>query len=294
MKRSNYALLARNALPIKDSKVLEFIKNTDSNNFFSKSLENTKILKQFTTYYFRWIQESKLNKLRGLQKFKHIAFVHGTSQSFDFFYAENKSRRFRCFKGDFFYHVISWKRNNSKFAYLDDGKINKNDAVIMSIPFSDTGYIHDMTLDVLDQCDKLGVPVMIDAAYYNLVRDLKFNINRPSINAITFSLSKGFYPLDKLRIGIRCKKDFSDDPVDVFNSYDMFNKAGAALGLQIMKKFSPDYNQEKYGKKQIEICNQFDLEPSKSVIFGLGDKKFSKFNRGSYTNRVCISKLLVK
>jgi hypothetical protein len=294
MKRLNYTLLARNALPIKDSKVLEFIKKTDSNNFFSKSLENTKILKQFTAYYFRWIQESKLNKLRGLQKFKHVAFVHGTSQSFDFFYAENKSRRFRCFKGDFFYHVISWKRNNSKFAYLDDGKINKNDAVIMSIPFSDTGYIHDMTLDVLDQCDKLGVPVMIDAAYYNLVRDLKFNINRPSINAITFSLSKGFYPLDKLRIGIRCKKDFSDDPVDVFNSYDMFNKAGAALGLQIMKKFSPDYNQKKYREKQIEICNQFDIEPSKSVIFGLGDNKFSKFNRGSYTNRVCISKLLVK
>jgi|TARA_B110001454_G_scaffold97654_1_gene92455 hypothetical protein len=294
MRSLNYNLLARNALPIKDKEVLEFIKNTDSNNFFSKSLENTKILEQFNTYYFQWIQKSKLNKLRGIKKFKHVAFVHGTSQSFDFFYAENKSKRFRCFKGDFFYHVISWKRNNSKFAYLDDGKIKKNDAVVISIPFSDNGYIHNMTNDILEQCDKLGVPVLIDLAYYNLVRELNFNINRPCISTITFSLSKGYYPLDKLRIGIRCKKEFTDDPIDVFNSYDMFNKAGAALGLKIMKKFSPDYNQEKYGEKQIEICDKFGLEPSKSVIFGLGDKKYSEYNRGSYTNRVCISKLLVK
>jgi len=154
--------------------------------------------------------------------------------------------------------------------------------------------LHDMTMDILDQCDSLDIPVMIDLAYYNLVRELDFNLNRPSIKSITFSLSKGFYPMDKLRVGIRCKREFTDDPIDVFNSYDMFNKAGAAMGLKIMKKFSPDHNQKKYYKKQLEICNHFDLEPSKCIIFGLGGKKYSKFNRGLKTNRVCISKLLVK
>jgi len=294
MMKINNKLLARNALPIKDKNILDFIKNTDTNNFFSKSLENLKIRDQFVNYYFNWIQKSKLNNLKGIKKFKHISFVHGTSQSFDFFYAENKSRRFRCFKGDFFYHAISWERNNFKFSYLDDGKINKNDAVIISVPFSDNGFLHKLTYDVLEQCDSLNVPVMIDLAYYNLVRDLNFKLDRPSIKSITFSLSKGYYPLDKLRIGIRCKKEFTDDPIDVFNSFDMFNKAGAALGLKVMKNFSPDYNQNKYGKKQIEICEKYGLEPSKCIIFGLGDKKYSKFNRGSYSNRVCISKLLVK
>ena len=114
----NNKLLARNALPIKDKNILDFIKNTDTNNFFSKSLENLKIRDQFVNYYFNWIQKSKLNNLKGIKKFKHISFVHGTSQSFDFFYAENKSRRFRCFKGDFFYHAISWERNNFKFSYF--------------------------------------------------------------------------------------------------------------------------------------------------------------------------------
>ena len=172
MLHKNKNLLARNALPIMDSEVLDFIKNTDENNFFSKSLQNSKILAQFTKYYFKWIQKSKLNNLRGIKKFKYLSYVHGTSQSFDFFYAENKARRLRCFKGDFFYHVISWKRNNQKFKYLDDEKIKKNDAVIISIPFSDNGYLHDMTMNVLDQCDTLAVPVMLDFAYYNLVRGL--------------------------------------------------------------------------------------------------------------------------
>ena len=93
---------------------------------------------------------------------------------------------------------------------------------------------------------------------------------------------------------MRCKIDFMDDPVDVFNSFDMFNKAGAALGLEIIKKFPPDYNQDKYHKKQEEICTKFGLEPSKCVNFGLGDNRYSKFNRGAKWNRVCLSNLLIE
>jgi len=285
--------LSRNTIPIKNPDVLAFIKNIDKNNFFYKSIQNPSIKDEFLNEYFKWVQTSKLNQLKGLKKFKNLSYVHGTSQSFDFFYVENNKRRFRCFKGDFFYHVLSWRKNYN-FSYLDDDRIKKNDAVVISIPFSDNGFLHPETLNVLDQCHSLDVPVMIDCAYYNLARDIDFSLNRPSIKAVTFSLSKGFVTLDRLRIGIRCKREFSDDPVDVFNSYDMFNKAGAALGLKIIKKFSSDYNQNKFRKKQLEVCSKFGLEPSKSVIFGLGDKKFSKFNRGTIWNRVCISNFLVK
>ena len=285
--------LVKNALPIRNSEIIDFISKVDKNNFFTKSLQDLTIRERFIKEYFKWVQTSKLNKLRGIKKFRNLSYVHGTSQSFDFFYAEHGKRRFRCFKGDFFYHALSWKRNY-RFSYLDDGPIRKNDAVIISIPFSDNGGIHDETMNIIDKCDKLEIPVMIDLAYYNLVRDLDFDLDRPSIKSITFSLSKGFYPLDRLRIGIRCKREFTDDPVDIFNSFDMFNKAGASLGLKIIKKFSPDYNQKKFRKKQIEICEKYNLEPSKCVIFGLGNNDFKKFNRGARWNRVCISPLLVK
>ena len=288
----NHPKLLKNALPIKNPEVLSFIKKTDKNNFFFKSTQNLTIKDQFLKEYFKWIQTSKLNKLNGLSKFKNLSYVHGTSQSFDFFTAEHPTRRFRCFKGDFFYHILSW-RNNYKFSFLDSGKIQKNDAVIISVPFSDNGYLHPETMNVIDQCDKLDVPVMLDFAYYNLVRDLKFSLNHSSIKAVTFSLSKGFFPLDRFRIGIRCKKEFSDDPVDFFNSLDMVNKPGVAIGLKIIKKYSPDYNQNKFRKKQMEICSLFELEPSHCVTFGLGDGNYSKFNRGSHWTRVCISNLLI-
>ena len=289
----NITGLEGNALPIRDSEVLSFIKKIDDNNFFSNSLQDLTIRDRFLKEYFEWIQTSKLNKLHGIKKFKHLSYVHGTSQAFDFFYAENSKCRFRCFKGDFMYHALSWDRNY-KFSYLDDESVQKNDAVIISIPFSGNGSLHDKTLEVLEKCDLLGVPVMIDLAYYNLARGINFNLDRPSIKSITFSLSKSFYPLDKLRVGIRCKKEFSDDPVDIFNSFDMFNKPGASLGLEIFKKFSPDHNQIKFRKKQYQICSEFDLNPSECVIFGLGDERFKQFNRDSRWNRVCLSPLLIK
>jgi len=293
MLSPKHAKLARNTIPIKDPEIISFIKKTDRSNFFFKALQNTKIKDVFVNEYFKWIQTSKLNILKGIKKFKHLAYVHGTSQTFDFFYVENKKRRFRCFKGDFFYHVLSW-RNNYKFSYLDNLKLEKNDAVVISVPFSDNGFLHPDTEQVIEKCNKLNIPIMIDLAYYNLVRNLNFSLDEPSISTITFSLSKGFYLLDRLRVGIRCKRSYTDDPIDVFNSYDMFNKAGAAMGLEIIRNFSPDHAQNKYHKKQKEICSKFNLAPSKSVIFGLGDESFSKFNRGARWNRVCISNLLIE
>ena len=293
MFNSENPKLARNTLPIKNSEIISFVKKTDTNNFLFNALQNLELRDQFLNEYFSWVKTSKLNALKGLEQFKNLSYVHGTSQSFDAFYAENKNRKFRCFKGDFFYHTLSW-RNNYEFSYLDDEKLDKNDAVVISIPFSDNGYIHPDTPQVIETCNKLEVPVLIDLAYYNLARGINFNLDEPCISTITFSLSKGFYLIDRLRIGMRCKREFNDDPVDVFNSFDMFNKAGAALGLEILKNFSPDYNQNKYYEKQKEICSNFNFEISNCVVFGLGDKNYSKFNRGARWNRVCISNFLIE
>ena len=293
MFNSQNPKLARNTLPIKDDEIISFVKETDKDNFLYNSLQNIELKEQFLKKYFSWISTSKLNVLKGLDRFDNLSYVHGTSQSFDAFYAENKDRRFRCFKGDFFYHALSW-RNNYTFSYLDDEELDKNDAVVMSIPFSDNGNVHPNTSQVIETCNKLQIPVLIDLAYYNLARGINFNLDEPCISTITFSLSKGFYLLDRLRIGIRCKKEFNDDPVDVFNSFDMFNKAGAALGLEIMNKFSPDYIQNKYYEKQKEICSNFNFDVSNCVVFGLGDEGYPKFHRGSQWNRVCISNFLIE
>ena len=101
--------------------------------------------------------------------------------------------------------------------------------MIISLPFSDCGAEHPATQDILDECDKLDVPVFIDCAYYSIARDINFNLDRKCIKGIAFSLSKAFYGTHRLRIGLRCKKDFNDDGVRVIKEVKLFEISAVTL-----------------------------------------------------------------
>ena len=113
--------ITKRARPIPDSKIYKFV----NKNLKSKFLYQNDIHIKFLKKYYRWIQQSKLNKLYGLKKFNSLSFVHGTSQAFDEFYRSYGNKRFRCFKGEFKYHEIIWKENKINWKYLDDKKIKK-------------------------------------------------------------------------------------------------------------------------------------------------------------------------
>ena len=83
MYDQDHPKLAHNALPIKDPDVISFIKQTDSQNFIFNALQDVNLREKFLTEYFKWVSKSTLNQLRGLQNFKNLSFVHGTSQTFD-------------------------------------------------------------------------------------------------------------------------------------------------------------------------------------------------------------------
>ena len=71
----------------------------------SKVLNDKLIENKFLKYYKKWLLSSKLNKLKGLGNYKYLNYANGSSQIFDYFYAKNKSRRFRAFKESM--HIIS-------------------------------------------------------------------------------------------------------------------------------------------------------------------------------------------
>lgn len=285
-------LFSKTALPIPNKEHLVFLRALEEKQVISKSLFSSTLRDEFLSTYFNWIQQSKLNLLQGLETFKYLSYVHGTSQAFDLFYAENNASRFRCFKGEFVYHRLSW-RNNYHFKYIEDDPLAVGDAVVLSLPFSNTGNTHPHSQDVILECEEKKIPVLIDCAYYGLARDIFLNLNFSCIKVVTFSLSKIFYGLDRFRIGIRCKRIFNDDPVDVFNSYDMINKPGAAIGLEFIKHFHPDDNQTDFRGRQLKICSAHDLVPSSCVTFGLSENDYFEFNRDGQVNRVCISNALI-
>lgn len=280
----------RRSRPIPNKKVIDFIGKEVS----AKYLYDEDIVPKFTNEYYEWVQSSKLNTLHGIEKFSNVDFVHGTSQAFDFFYMKHHNRRFRCFKGDYAYHKVSWK-SYFKWSYMDEDRLRSNDALIVSTPFSDSGDVHPQLLEALDVCDKLEIPVFIDAAYYCIARDVDFNLDRPCIETIAFSLSKAFYGAERLRIGIRCRKSNEDDGAVLFNQFHCVSKIAAGVGSKLCNEFDFDYNQNTFREKQIQICKNLDIKPSNCVPFGLADPshpEFGDYDRGAQWRRVCISRLL--
>jgi hypothetical protein len=280
----------RNSRPIPDKEIIDFLNKSVN----PKYLYDENIAPKFIKRYYEWVQQSKLNTLHGLDKFNQVDFVHGTSQAFDFWYQKHHDKRLRCLKGDYAYHKVSWK-NYFNWIYFEEDKLRKGDALVISVPFSDLGAKHPDTEIILDKCDELGIPVFIDSAYYCIVRDLDFNLDRPCIDTIAFSMSKAFYGAERLRIGIRCRKTNEDDGCVLYNQFHCIAKIAAGVGYEMCENFTVDHNQNKFREKQIQICKELNIQPSDSVTFGITDKnhpEFGDYDRGTDWRRVCISRLL--
>jgi hypothetical protein len=285
------SLIFGGAGSIKDPEITQFLSSIKLN--IPEILNDASICNVFCEKYYSWIQTSKLNTFYGLDQFQEICYTNGTTESFDKFHNKNHNRRFRCFRGEYMYHTVSWRSHNSDWKFLEDDEIRKNDAVIISYPFSDLGDKHPLTEEVLRQCEKLNVPVLIDCVYFGTCCDINFDLSYNCITDVTFSLSK-LFDVANARIGIRLSKLDDDDPLFVVNKINYTNRIGAYIGLQLINQFSPDFISLKYKDKQLMLCNDLSLIPSKCIFFGIGDEKWNEYNRGSSVNRLSFHKLLHK
>lgn len=257
-------------------------------------LNNKNIVFDFLSKYQSWITNSSLNNLRGLTKFTSAAYSNGTTDGFDHFMLQNHTKRFRCFKAEYMYHKASWRNNFSNWRNIEDEPLAKGDAVVISMPFSDTGNIHPLTHEVLDQCDELGIPVLLDSAFYGVSGNIDFDYDRECITDVTFSLSKTF-GVANMRIGMRLRRVDNDDGLLINTKNNYTNRLSAGVAIKLLDKYNADYNYTRYRKTQLDFCNQLGVEPSlHSVIFGISDSKYKEYNRGGLTNRICFSRYLHK
>ena len=131
---------------------------------YKKCIKNLELQDVFCAKYRNWILSSKNNRIKGLEEFPVAGFSNGTSEAFDKFYLKNSKRRFRCFKGEYMYHMAAWRNYFPDWQYIDSAPLDSNDAVVISYPFSDLGQEHPSTTQLLEECNKLGVPVLLDCA----------------------------------------------------------------------------------------------------------------------------------
>jgi len=282
--------LTKAAQPIPSRDLVDF---WDSLNFnMERAAFDYDIIPQFKERYSAWIKNSKNNHLRGLDNFPHTTLTSGTTESFIIFWAKHSKRRLRCFKAEFMLHRLTWRNNELDWKFLEDDIIRENDAVIISLPFSDIGNEHPKTKEILDACDKLGVPVLIDCAYMVIAKDIDIDFNRKCIEVIAFSLSKGFWGVDKLRCGIRFQRVEDDDEIDVLNGWGTLNLISLAISYKLISTFDSDYNWTTFGGKYEEVTKKYGLLPTNCILFALGGDEYNRFNRGGYVNRICLSNAL--
>jgi hypothetical protein len=277
-----------NAFAISDPAVLEIL---DSQISALSAIEDSNIHTSFLNKYVEWIQSTKNNTVIGLDNFPYACFTNGTTEAFDKFYAKHSTKRFRFFKGEYVYHRLSCRNNNYEWKYLEEGQLNKNDVVIISLPFSDTGNKHSSLEEVLNECDLLDIPVLLDCAYFGVCSNLNFDLTHSCIKEVTFSLSKTFYSA-YLRLGMRLTKVDDDDPLFVTNKMGYVNRLSAHIGLKLLDSFTPDYIYNNYRTRQLEYCKILDVEPSNCVLFGIGGSKWNDYNRDRETNRLSFHKYL--
>jgi hypothetical protein len=276
------------AWAINDPQMEEFVKS--SSLIALENMRDDSVTKVFLDSYVQWIKSTKFNKIQGLDNFPITAYSNGTTEAFDKFYLKNNTRRFRCFPGEYLYHQLAWRNYFPNWKFIENLDIEENDAVVISLPFSDTGNKHDSTEALLALCSKLSVPVLVDCAFFGICANIDFNFNHSCITDITFSLSKSF-PVAHYRIGMRCSRVDDDDSLFVSNKANYTNKFGALLGIELMK-FSPDHNWATWSIQQKKFCHELGIEPSNSVIFGIDLFRYPMYNRGNNTNRLCFAKYL--
>jgi len=252
---------------------------------------NVDLSMEFCNEYSDWINNTTLNRITGLDQFPFACYSNGTTEAFDKFYIKNRTRRFRCFRGEYVYHRLTWRNSWPDWMWLDDECLDSNDAVVISLPFSDTGTKHDLHESLLKQCDEKGIPVLVDCAYLGICANIDFNFNYSCITDITFSLSKVF-PVAHARIGMRLTRVDDDDGLFVTNKIGYINRVGPQLGLGLISKFGPDYIFNKYRQQQLELCLQYKVNPSDTVLFGIGGDEWKEYNRGTSTNRLSFNKIL--
>lgn len=277
------------AFAIQDPETLKILRNS----YDFTDLNSDSIIDEYLYAYDTWIKSTTLNSFTGLDDYKYRCYSNGTTEAFDKFYMKNASRRFRCYKGEYMYHRLAW-RDCFNWAYIEEAPLHKNDAVIISLPFADTGNVHEDYYSLMRKCCELGIPVLVDCAYFGVCRNVTIDVAYPCITDIAFSLSKTF-PVAYARIGIRYTKEDNDDTMFVYHKINYNNKIGALIGLEYFKHFSPDYIPQKYIDKQSDFCNTLDVQPSKTVLFGIDYKNvYNQYNRGGDSNRLSFHKQYIK
>jgi hypothetical protein len=252
---------------IKDPTVIEYVQNLN----LSKHLLDPWIVNKFESAFPAWIKTGTRYQLHNFDLFRYVGFSAGTQETFINFYLSNKDKRFRVFRGDYWWHMDIWSKTNIQWAYIEDDDLQVGDICICSCPFALTGNKHKDFDWLVEQCNCLGIKLLVDFIYLpNSNQVVDVDLSAECIEQITFSFSKTF-PVQCAKIAVRMCKTKPQDPMQISNDENICNRLSAGLALDLMQHFPVDYNVNKYLSRQQYWCKKLGLTQTGVVHFALGN-----------------------
>lgn len=251
-------------------------------NAFSKNaraiyLKNADLhlYRNFEKQFEDWIYSSK-KTVKGLPEKSFLA--SGITDAFNMLYGMYNV--IGIFPGEYSYHRLVLPKHRITY------DLDTADVIIISHPFSADGM---SSVDRLKIADNYNKPIFVDCAYFGVCDNINFDFtNYKNIDSVAFSLSKTFGTGS-----YRIAKVFSNSeyPAYVYEDWEYHLHSSAAYHYDIINKVSPDDTYNKFRHLQLEICNEYNLTPSDTVIFALDYDKLDiyKYYDRDIVNRMCIS-----
>lgn len=222
-----------------------------------------------------WIHSSK-QIVKGLPANSYI--VSGLTDAFNQTYALYNN--VGVFKGEYGYHKIALGDRVTE-------DLSKADVIIVSHPYSADGMSSRDKLQIADSYNK---PIFVDCAFFGICHDIDFDFSLyKNIHSVGFSLSKTF-GTGWRRVGLLYTID--KYPVTIYSDWDYHFISSAEYHYDLINKMSPDDMVQKYLALQLQICDELNVDPSNTIIFGLDyTDRYSKFKRGN-VNRLCLTAIM--
>ena len=214
------------------------------------------IHEQFKEKATKFIFESTLNTLSGIETFPFVGIMAGCTQFIDNLYMQGPVQVLR---GDYRYH------ERLGLAYVKDvGSLIPDVPLIVAMPFPSIGAPHQDMEEILHECKIKNIAVHIDGAWVSCCRGVAFDFSQPSIKSVGISLSKGL-GLGWNRIGLRWAKEQPSDSISIMNDFHMENRMPTMVANYVLDNVTSDYLWTKYGDLNAKICKDFELTPSKAI-----------------------------
>lgn len=240
-----------------------------------------------------WLGQSTFNDIAGLEQFKYSCFSPGTTASFGDFISRWPGRRVRVSRSDFILTSVLSRAYNRLLKPLEEGKIEHNDCVIISFPYSGNGSYYSGWEELLDQAEALRVPVFVDGAYFSISHGIKYPLDRICVTDFVTSITKSISGTS-FRLGIRFTRENVDDSLSAsLYGSNLFDRLNGYLSIKLLEQFPHDWIINKYLQRSQEIATKHNLTPTNTITLMLGGQEYKEFKRGDF-NRVCISEELSK